>query len=386
MANKIVISGYYGFDNIGDEAVLYTIISTLRSEVPGVSITVLSNNPEKTEELYGVQSINRWDIKSVSRIIKNSDMLISGGGSLLQDTTSSKSIPYYLAIVKIAQLYKKKVVFYSQGIGPVNKGLGKYLIKRVTNKVDAIFVRDIASKELLQEIGVTKEIGVSIDPVLGISDEELDLTISSEEGSYDKGNETNTNARKKLGKAVGVYIRPWNNEDQNQKLIKEMKDGLIKLIQKGYSIYIVPMHYEQDLEISKALKAELELEEMLKMEDANNSKVVILDKPLSIKEVLDYTRSFDFVIGMRLHSLIMAAATFVPMIGLSYDPKVTSFLKQINVEYCIDIDKIQSEEFTSMLMNLESQLLKQEEKLKLSYINNRQRLKLPVEAIKNLLN
>ncbi len=152
MANKIVISGYYGFDNIGDEAVLYTIISTLKSEIPDVSITVLSNNPEKTAELYEVKSINRWDIKSIARVIKNSDMLISGGGSLLQDITSSKTIPYYLAIVKIAQLYRKKVVFYSQGIGPVDKKLGRSLIKRVANKVDAIFVRDIASKDLLQEI------------------------------------------------------------------------------------------------------------------------------------------------------------------------------------------------------------------------------------------
>ena len=123
--NKIVLSGYYGFDNIGDEAVLFSIITALRKEIKDVHITVLSNNPDKTKALYGVESVNRWDIKAVARSIKESDLLISGGGSLLQDVTSSKTIPYYLAIVKIAQFYKKKVVFYSQGIGPVNKGISR---------------------------------------------------------------------------------------------------------------------------------------------------------------------------------------------------------------------------------------------------------------------
>ncbi len=361
--NKIVISGYYGFDNIGDEAVLYTIISTLKKEIPGAKIMVLSNNPEKTAQIYDVQSINRWDLKNIARVIKNSDLLVSGGGSLLQDVTSSKTIPYYLAIVKLAQIYKKKVVFYSQGIGPVNKKLGRWLIKRVANKVDAIFVRDEASKTLLEQIGVKKEIGVAIDPVLGIA---------------------TAKKKDKLDKTVGIYIRPWESEEQNQKMIIAMKDGLIKLLEKGYRLYMVPMHYEQDLEISKALKASLEIEMKNKGLDLENY-VTVLDKKLSVKEVLKYTSQFEFVIGMRLHSLIMAAANCVPMIGLSYDPKVTEFIKQIRVPYCINVKEIDAITFKNNIESLLSDLEGQERLLKESCENNKDKLKLPIESIRNLL-
>ena len=361
--NKIVLSGYYGFDNIGDEAVLYSIIAMLKKEIPQVQITVLSNNPEKTGNLYQVESINRWDMKSVAKVIKASDLLISGGGSLLQDVTSSKTIPYYLAIVKMAQLYRKKVVFYSQGIGPVNKGFSRWLIKKVVNKVDGIFVRDPASKALLEEIGVKKSIGVAIDPVLGVH---IPEGIKTKE------------------KTVGIYIRPWENEDQNQKLIVSMKAGLIRLIQEGYKLYLIPMHYEQDLDIAKALEAALALEMKNQGINAEN-QVEVIDKLLSIEEVLRYTASFDFIIGMRLHSLIMAAASLVPMLGLSYDPKVDAFLKEARVPYCLDVKEITTEGFEKGLTDLEKNLSEQKEQLKVSYEANLKRLYLPIESIKSLL-
>lgn len=361
--NKIVLSGYYGFDNIGDEAVLYSIVTMLKKEIPQVQITVLSNNPEKTARLYEVESINRWDMKSVAKAIKASDLLISGGGSLLQDVTSSKTIPYYLAIVKMAQFYKKKVVFYSQGIGPLNKSFSRWLIKKIVNKVDGIFVRDPASKTLLEEIGVKKPIGVAIDPVLGIS-------LPSEV--------------KVNSKTVGIYIRPWQSEDQNQKLLSAMKEGLLDLIKKGYKLYLIPMHYEQDLDIAKALEAALAIE-MRNENIAAENQVEVIDKMLSIEEVLSYTASFDFIIGMRLHSLIMAAATLVPMLGLSYDPKVDAFLKEAKVPYCLDVNEITAVNFKDNLLDLEQNLIEQKEQLKISYKENQSRLYLPMACIKKLL-
>lgn len=361
--NKIVLSGYYGFDNIGDEAVLYSIVTMLKKEIPQVQITVLSNNPEKTARLYDVDSVNRWDMKSVAKVIKASDLLISGGGSLLQDVTSSKTVPYYLAIVKIAQFYKKKVVFYSQGIGPVNKGFSRWLIKKIVNKVDGIFVRDPASKALLEEIGIKKPIGVAIDPVLGIR---LPSEVKSKE------------------KAVGIYIRPWQNEEQNQRLILAMKEGLMELVKKDYKLYLIPMHYEQDLDIARALEAALAIE-MRNENIARENQIEVIDQMLSIQEVLSYTASFDFVVGMRLHSLIMAAATFVPMLGLSYDPKVDAFLKEAHVPYCLDVSEITATAFKENLLELEQKLAEQKQQLKESYKANEPRLYLPIECIKRLL-
>lgn len=320
---KIVISGYYGFDNIGDEAVLYAILSQLRDTIPEVSITVLSNNPEKTKLMYEVKAVNRWQIKEVSQAIKESDLLISGGGSLLQDVTSGKTIPYYLAIVKLAQWYKKKVVFYSQGIGPINHSYNKWLIKNVVNKADAIFVRDNHSKEVLEELGIRKPVKVTADPVLGIKPNE-DVYKYVKDLLGEK-------------KAVGVYIRPWENE---QELLNSLEKALQYVIREGYKVYLIPMYYLQDREIAHKLK------------DRLGENAVVIDKMLTIDEVVSYTACFEFIIGMRLHSLIMAAAAKVPMIGLSYDPKVKDFMKDMEIPYCTEVQQMGSNELIYMIQEV----------------------------------
>src|SRR5690625_1275821 len=152
----IVISGYYGFDNVGDETILYSIIQSLREYEPNIRITALSNHPEATKATYGIEAINRWKFKDVSRTIKSSDGLISGGGSLLQDETGLRSIPYYAGIIKLAQWHGKPTFVYAQGIGPINRSLNKWITKRVFNKVNHITVRDKDSQKLLDRIGVTQ--------------------------------------------------------------------------------------------------------------------------------------------------------------------------------------------------------------------------------------
>ena len=368
--NKIVLSGYYGFDNIGDEAVLYSIIAALRKEIKEVEITVLSNNPEKTKGLYGVNSVNRWDMKAVAKAIKESDMLISGGGSLLQDVTSGKTVPYYLAIVKIAQFYKKKVVFYSQGIGPVNKGYSRWFIKKVVNKVDGIFVRDRASKKLLEEIGIKKPIGEALDPVLGI-----ELPDGKEVAKTDQ--------------VVGIYIRPWQDAVHDKNLKDSLVPGLIYLLEKGYKLCFIPMHYEQDLEIAKALAKEVkEATKGNKHLDKKNleESIKVVDKMLSIKEVLIYTASFDFIIGMRLHSLIMAAASKVPVMALSYDPKVTEFMNEIEVSHCLDTVTLTEESVMKELKAVEASKEGQKSHLEEILKVKKERIYLPVWRIKELLN
>ncbi len=118
---NILISGYYGFDNIGDESILRTLVSSLREHIPDCSLTVLSHNPASTREKYGVEAVDRMSPVAILRAVKGCDMLISGGGSLLQDVTSSKSLHYYLSIIRCAQFFRKKVFIYSQGIGPIDR-------------------------------------------------------------------------------------------------------------------------------------------------------------------------------------------------------------------------------------------------------------------------
>ena len=128
MSKRVVLSGYYGFKNFGDEEILSVLINKLQ-ELKQM-ITVISSDPQYTKKQYKhIRSVYTFDIKNIIFLIAKSDILISGGGSLLQDTTSIKSLLYYLFIIFIALLFGKKVIIFAQGIGPITTPLGKFLTK-----------------------------------------------------------------------------------------------------------------------------------------------------------------------------------------------------------------------------------------------------------------
>ncbi len=348
---NIVISGYYGFDNIGDEAILYVIVKSLKQNIPNVQITVLSNNPEKTAKTYRVNSVNRWNLKSVSKCIGRCDLLISGGGSLLQDVTSNKNILYYLGVIKIAQLYRKKVVFYSQGVGPVNNKINRFLIKKVLKKVDGIFVRDNGSKQLLLDSGIKRNVHVVMDPVFGIKSTK----------------KVNLFGHKK----VGIYLREWENTDE---IVSCVAEGCKYLISIGYEVYMVGMQYEHDVKIAKGVA-----------KSVDNQHLHVVDKPLSILQVLAYTEQFDFVIGMRLHSLIMAYALNVPMIALSYDPKVENIMQEMNIRHCIQTTQLSEERLIEYIDYMDNNSRLQKEIIQKTLKHKASELQAPIRFIRQLL-
>lgn len=292
----IVLSGYFGFDNVGDEAILLSIVTSLRKLEPAVELTVLSNNPEHTATTYGVKAVNRWKIKDISAVLKRADGLISGGGSLLQDQTSMKSIPYYCAIMQIAKFHKKPVFVYAQGMGPINQSLSKWLTKFTLNKVNQITLRDEASRQLLTTIGVNKPMSIVPDPVIGLNAAAFKsswLDYQAFEGGY-----------------IAVSVRDWPSDvDFKQKIV----DGLALLAQAGQRIVFIPMHDEHDE------KASFQLAQMM----AEPS--LVAPGNLSIEEKIAIIGHADLLIGMRLHSLIFAAIQTTPFIAISYDPKIDAF-------------------------------------------------------------
>ena len=161
---NVLLSGYYGFGNIGDEAILTSTINALRKARPDLNLIVLSQHPDETSHTYNVESYHRMSITEVTTAMKKSDLVIFGGGSLLQDATSFRSLLYYLSIINLAHIYKKPVIVYANGIGPIRSRLGRVLTKRALETVEAITVRDAESRDELIEMGVTKDIEVTADP------------------------------------------------------------------------------------------------------------------------------------------------------------------------------------------------------------------------------
>lgn len=315
--HKIVLSGYYGFDNAGDEAVLYSIIQALRSEYnEAVEITVLSNKPEDTARDFNVQAVNRWEMKTVFKAIKNADLLISGGGSLLQDVTSNRSVIYYTMVIGIAKMLRKKIVFYAQGVGPLSQSLSQKLVKRAGNKADQIFVRDGGSKALLEKIGVSKTpIEVVVDPVVGmnLSDEQWNegKTLLDQAGvDFNK-------------KTLGFYLRNWTMESDFCVRFAQMVN---RVCGEEYTAVFIPMHYPADVEIAKEVAKHL------------TCPYTVVDALYSPQQILAMTKHIDYVIAMRLHGLIMAANAGTPFLGISYDPKIGAFSKEIGFGKVLEVN------------------------------------------------
>lgn len=312
----VVISGYYGFKNSGDEAVLQSILTALEEQgkQAGVKITpvVLSIDPAWTSSTYGVRAVHRMKLGEVRNALKNSSGLISGGGSLLQDATGSKTIPYYLGVIKLAQWLNKPVFIYSQGIGPVNRKLFYPLIKGTFKKCEYISVRDEQSAELLQSMGLERDrIQVVPDPVMGLTPETEGLAVlaSDEEPQLP---------------VIGISVRYWDAERRELRAIAE---GLREFCQKQPAhLRFLPFHFPGDEKASQDI-----IQQMGDLASAG-SKVSVCREAVHPRHMLAEVGRCDLVIGMRLHSLIYAANRQVPLIGISYDPKIDHFLKRLDVE------------------------------------------------------
>ncbi|GAW93127.1 polysaccharide pyruvyl transferase CsaB [Calderihabitans maritimus] len=308
--SKVVISGYYGFDNTGDEAVLYSMIRQLRELVPELEITVLSHRPEKTMASHDVRAVNRWSLLQVIRAVSRADLVLSGGGSLLQDVTGIKSLLYYLGVIAVARLLGKRVMIYAQGIGPINTLPGKWLTRLAVNRVDLITVRDEESGLFLKQLGVTRpSIKVTADPVLGLDSDRIQSVSFA--GLF-------PNLMEKGAPLAGISVRKWKGWEEARLIFARVGD---RLVERGWKVIFLPMHFPEDLNACR------ETASLMKEDSA------ILEQQPSVETLLGIMQGMDLVIGMRLHALILAAVARVPIIGVSYDPKIDSFIKmtgQIN--------------------------------------------------------
>jgi len=305
---KIVISGYYGFDNCGDEAVLLSMIHCLRKLCPDVRITVLSGNPAKTRKLYGVGAVNRWNPLSIACKLLSCDLFISGGGSLLQDVTSARSPNYYLGVLQMAHFFGRKSMIYAQGVGPLTLDDNRVKTAKVLNLCRAIAVRDSGSADLLRELGVSQNIVVTSDSVMALCREDFVVVECSDELQPEKSESS----------VLLVSVRRWKDDSH----IAKAAEFLDSQAAKGWGVLLVPAHFPDDVEAIAMLRERMA------------TQPLCIEKCLTADEFISLIASADRVFSMRLHGLICAMAVGTPMIGLSYDPKVDAFMELAGLERC----------------------------------------------------
>jgi polysaccharide pyruvyl transferase CsaB len=311
---KVAVSGYYGYDNIGDEAIIYSMLTLWRKLFPKGEFIVLSSNPARTKNLYQVKAVDRWRLKEVKQAISASDLLVSGGGSLLQDVTGLKSLLYYLGVIRLAKYLKKPVFFYAQGIGPVQSITGRYLLRRVVNQVDLITVRDEESAQALKEMGVNRPaIYVTADPVLGLTGEVLNegLNLALVKELFDKYHLDQSRP------TAGFCLRPWPDlKDAQERIFIQAGEALRR---EGWQVIFLPFHYPADLDLSQRLA------------QAFTPPAAVIEERLTVPQIIAVMTRLELVVGMRLHALILAAVLGVPFVGIAYDPKITRFLNHFNL-------------------------------------------------------
>lgn len=313
--NRIVLSGYYGFRNAGDEAILTAMLNSWEKLLPDTEFVVLSGDPYYTSVNYGVKSVHRFNFLGIIKAIFACDMFISGGGSLLQDVTSKKSLLYYLSLIWLAKLFGKPTMLYAQGIGPINSGFLKKLTGYVLQKVDCIAVRDEESQQFLHSLGIAEEkIKLTADVVFLLPETSLeDGKILIERLGIGRENPI-----------VGVAIRTWDNDVYFGALV----DALDNLADRGKQILLIPFQYPVDMSSAK------------KLQRALRHPAKILDKECDTQEMLSVIGNLETVVGMRLHSLIFAATMGVPFVALEYDPKVSGFVERVGGSSAGSVDKL----------------------------------------------
>lgn len=326
---KIVLSGYYGFRNSGDEAVLRSILLALEEEGKREGLAfepiVLSINPALTEKMYGVKAVHRMKPGEVWSAIRESDGLISGGGSLLQDATGFKTIPYYLAVIKLAQWLGKPVFIYSQGIGPVQRKQFYPFIRNAFQRSAYVSVRDAESAELLRKMGYTNPVETVPDPVMGLP------LLTQSDRSPEKNNRS----------VIGVSVRYWN-EDRSE--LKSLAESLRRILAElDAEVRFLPFHLPSDEEASRAVA------DWIGGESQNVRIIGGIEHP---QDMLREVSSCDLVIGMRLHSLIYAASQYVPLLGISYDPKIGQFLNRLGLKPAASTDHFPVEQVAAEALRL----------------------------------
>jgi len=276
----------------------------------------MSKDPKQTRVRYRVRSIYTFNPFKMFSVMKHSHLYINGGGSLIQDSTSSRSLYFYLMTIAAAHRRRCNVMMYGCGIGPVRRARNRKLAAKVIEKnVDCITLRDPDSFEELKSMGVTKpRMSLAADPTLGIApagDERIANILAAE--GINPGKEY-----------ICLAMRNWKNIDG--KIPQVAKAARYAAEKYGLGIALIPMERKRDLAIAERIREEI------------GENAQILRGEYDVHEVIGILSKMRVIMAMRLHALVFGAGQGVATIGIAYDHKVTGFMNYIGREMCVQYD------------------------------------------------
>lgn len=322
-----VVCGYFGFANAGDEAVLAGLVYGLRKAGYSEPLTVLSANPAYTEREHGVQAIPRTGLQFIWRAMRRARLFVLGGGSLLQDVTSARSIVYYLGMHALARRAGCRIAWIGQGIGPLCRSWARRWVARAAEGAETIVVRDPASADLLREMGVSRvEVGADLSFLLPSADIEYGWQVLQGAGAC------------RDDALIALAPRRWAGAEAD---VGALLADLMQYARREWSAraLLLAMQAERDGEVVREVAAKV-------------SGAVVLSQPLSVRDVQGVLACCQIVIGVRLHALMLAAASGIPALAVSYDPKVRAFWQQVAAEYVVEPEELNAHTLRARLNSI----------------------------------
>ncbi|MFZ0491880.1 MAG: polysaccharide pyruvyl transferase family protein [Acidimicrobiia bacterium] len=319
MNPHILVSGYYGFGNAGDEAILSSLLADLRDLRPGAKVTVVSGNPRDTELEYGVDAIHWQDVSETARAAKDTDFMVLGGGGLFQDhwpprpehilTPRHANIDNWTGFALLARLTDTPLMIYGVGVGPLSTVKGRDYTRLAFAQAAAISVRDDASLSLLRDAGVDRtDVVVSTDPAYLL--------------------EVVPHQPAPLGPTIAVALRPWGEHPTRAGWVTETAAGLDAVIERlGVDLTFIPFQRSvAPIENDGALAAAI----CKRMQHID--RTTILRGDYGPSEIAGLLAGAELVVGMRLHSIELAAVSSTPVVALGYDPKVGRAMHDLGLD------------------------------------------------------
>lgn len=328
--HRIVLSGYYGFGNAGDEAMLQAIVTDLRALEPGLEVVVLSDDPARTARRHPVDAVDRQSFRAVAGALARADLLVSGGGSLLQDAGPEPKLFHFLGVIGLARSLLRPVVLYGHGVGPVRRRVGRVAVRAAVSRAALITVRDAASRDDLLAMGVRRPpIHVTADPVLSLGPELAD-------GDAWPGKLADSLASLGLDPEarplVGIFPREWPQAADFVPALARIADHVVTGM-KG-QVVLVPLEVPADVAVCRGVHAAMRRPE----------RAGVLNLEDDYRAVLALVRRLDVALGVRLRALMFAAIAGLPMVGVGCHSKVDHFLEAVGQGPALPLERLEVEE------------------------------------------
>ena len=330
MTRGAVVCGFYGRHNLGDEAILAGMLDLLRAARPGDSELVLSAEPGETRRQHDVASVHyRAEERRRSAVVRqrarmvrallSRDRFLLGGGDLLRESPSQDVLSAWLGPLGLAKRMRRPVGVIGVSVGELRRGDSRSRVQRHLTGCDFVIARDTASLERLRDLDVQVPLSQAPDLALRVF---RPRAVHADEDPERR--RTVVVSVRGLADRADIFA-----SRAHRYAIVQLASALDQLSDSGAHVLLVPFRsrdggyesvdddYVASLELCRSAQRGHEFEVVRHVE--------------SVTELRTLLGRADLVIGMRLHSVIMAVGLGIPVIALAYDSKVVGFCEQAGV-------------------------------------------------------